>query len=142
VSQRGACSSQATGPPTALHSSLTGVLRRSILEQLGWQPMPVDPSISKAVLIVAILAMAAIRGPHVRRSLKIPVVKSLEGVLEKTLVACVLLSLLLTIVWISTPILSFADYPLTRTCLVAGTACLVAGLWLLHRSHSDLGTSW
>ena len=36
----------------------------------------------------------------------------------------------------------FADYPLRPVPFVAGTLCYAVGLWLLHRSHADLGPNW
>jgi protein-S-isoprenylcysteine O-methyltransferase Ste14 len=42
----------------------------------------------------------------------------------------------------ATPVLAFADYALHPIPFFAGLACLVAGLWLLYRSHADLGDNW
>jgi protein-S-isoprenylcysteine O-methyltransferase Ste14 len=39
-------------------------------------------------------------------------------------------------------VFSFAEYPLHPAPLVAGIACLAAGLWLFYRSHADLGSFW
>jgi len=50
--------------------------------------------------------------------------------------------MILPIVSIVTPLLSFADYPLRVVPFVLGTACLVFGLWLFYRAHADLGTNW
>ena len=45
-------------------------------------------------------------------------------------------------VWIASPWLGFAEFPLRPVPLVAGTVLYAAGLWLFHRSHADLGTNW
>jgi protein-S-isoprenylcysteine O-methyltransferase Ste14 len=49
---------------------------------------------------------------------------------------------LLPLLWVASPALSFADYPLRLTPLVAGTVLLAVGLWLFYRAHADLGTFW
>lgn len=93
-------------------------------------------------MLAAIVVMSAIRAPHVRRSLAVPVASSREGLLDRTLVVLVLLSLLASIVWVATPWLGFADRGLHPVPFALGTLSFVAGLWLLHRSHADLSTNW
>jgi len=46
------------------------------------------------------------------------------------------------LVWIASPWLSFANYPLRPGSLAAGLVCFVAGLWFFYRSHADLGDNW
>ncbi|MCM3904881.1 MAG: protein-S-isoprenylcysteine O-methyltransferase, partial [Pyrinomonadaceae bacterium] len=48
----------------------------------------------------------------------------------------------LPLVLVATPVLSFADYPLLPVSFIAGIFCLTLGLWLLYRSHAQLGTNW
>jgi protein-S-isoprenylcysteine O-methyltransferase Ste14 len=45
---------------------------------------------------------------------------------------------------IFTPVLDFAGYPFNLPWVVraAGLALFVVALWLLHRSHADLGRNW
>jgi protein-S-isoprenylcysteine O-methyltransferase Ste14 len=50
--------------------------------------------------------------------------------------------ILLPLLFIATPLLSFADYPLRPLAFESGLALLGAGLWLFHRSHAVLGTNW
>ncbi len=38
--------------------------------------------------------------------------------------------------------LAFADYVLRPVPFLAGTLCLASGLWLVYRSHADLGANW
>jgi len=49
---------------------------------------------------------------------------------------------LLPLIWVASPVFSFAEYPLRLAPLVGGVACLAAGLWLFYRSHADLGRYW
>jgi len=50
--------------------------------------------------------------------------------------------MILPILSIVTPLLSFADYPLRVVPLLLGTVCLVFGLRFFYRAHADLGTNW
>ena len=86
--------------------------------------------------------MVVIRAPHGRRSRTIPVARSQKGRLEIVLLTIAWASFFLTLIWIATPVVDFADYPLHPIPLATGTLCLVVGLWLFHRSHADLGTNW
>jgi protein-S-isoprenylcysteine O-methyltransferase Ste14 len=46
------------------------------------------------------------------------------------------------LIWLASPLLSFAEYPLRLGPFVAGVICFVMGLWLFYKSHADLGTNW
>ena len=50
--------------------------------------------------------------------------------------------MVLPLVSIVTPALSFADYPLHPVPFFLGTICLFIGLWLFYRAHTDLGVNW
>src|SRR5947207_8519182 len=86
--------------------------------------------------------MIAIRAPHGQRSRSVKVAASHKGPLEVALLVMAWLGFLAPLVWISSPLLAFADYPLDPAALVAGAALLAVSLWLFHRSHADLGTNW
>lgn len=97
---------------------------------------------AKAVVIAASIAMIVIRAPHGQRSRTVAVAKSRKGPLETVLLTFAWLGFLVPFIWLATPWLSFADYPLRPVPFVAGTLLLVLGLWLFYRSHADLGTNW
>ncbi len=101
-----------------------------------------NPWYAKAVVLLASVVMVAIRAPHGQRSRKVPVAKSAKGALETTLLTIAWAAFFLPLVWIVSPLFSFADYPLHPVPLVAGIALLALGLFLFHRSHADLGTNW
>jgi protein-S-isoprenylcysteine O-methyltransferase Ste14 len=46
------------------------------------------------------------------------------------------------LIWIVSPVFSFAEYSLRPWAFGAGVLCLVGGLWWFHRAHSELGTYW
>jgi protein-S-isoprenylcysteine O-methyltransferase Ste14 len=102
----------------------------------------VSPWAAKTIIVLASIVMVAIRAPHGRRRSRIPAVRSLRGTLEIFLLTLAWLSFFLPLIWIATPLLASADYPLRPIPLLAGTVCLALGLWLFHLSHADLGDNW
>jgi protein-S-isoprenylcysteine O-methyltransferase Ste14 len=103
---------------------------------------PVNPWISKAVIIAASVVMIAIRAPHGGRSRRVKVVKDRKGRLEVVLLSLAMLGFFVPILWLASPLFSFADYTLRPMALAGGIVCFVVGLWLFFRSHADLGTNW
>jgi protein-S-isoprenylcysteine O-methyltransferase Ste14 len=101
-----------------------------------------SPWVAKAVILAANIAMIVIRAPHGQRSRKVKVTEDRKGPLETFLLALAVLGFLIPLLWIVSPLLAFADYPLHPVPLAIGTILLVVGLWLFHRSHADLGTNW
>lgn len=101
-----------------------------------------NPWIAKAVVLAGTLTMIAIRAPHGRRSRNIKVTKSHKTSLETGLLVLAWVGFFIPLIWLASPVLSFAEYPLTFGPLVAGATCVVVGLWLFYRSHADLGTNW
>jgi protein-S-isoprenylcysteine O-methyltransferase Ste14 len=99
--------------------------------------------IAKATLILGIVSVVAIRAPYGRRSSQIKVIKSKRGPLEIVLLSGMWVgSVILPILWVSTPLLSFADYPLHTAQYAAGVVLFSLGLWLFYRSHVGLSTNW
>jgi protein-S-isoprenylcysteine O-methyltransferase Ste14 len=97
---------------------------------------------AKTVIVLAYLAMLALRAPHIRRSRATPVRKSRKGPLELFLLSIAGLAFGLLLTWIVTPVFAFADYPLHLIPLLSGACGLGLGLGLLYRAHADLATSW
>ena len=99
--------------------------------------------IAKITLLVGLVAMIAIRVPHAKKCAKIKVVESKRSRPENVVFFLAWLgSMILPVVWIATPFLSFADYRLDPGPFWLGVVLLVLGLWLFHRSHADLSTNW
>ena len=101
-----------------------------------------NPWIAKVIVLAGTLTMIAIRAPHGRRSRNVKVAKSRKTSLETGLLVLAWIGFFIPLIWIASPILSFAEYRLGLGPLVAGVMCFVIGLWLLYRSHADLGTNW
>ena len=99
--------------------------------------------IPKATLILGIVAVVAIRAPYGRRSSQVKVIKSKRGRIDILLLSLMWLgSVILPVLWVSTPLFSFADYPLHAAQYAVGVVLFSLGLWLFHRSHVDLSTNW
>ena len=101
-----------------------------------------NPWYAKAVLLAASVAMVVIRAPHGQRSRKVKVATSRKGGLEVALLTLAWISFFVPFVWVFSTVLAFADYPLRPAAFAAGVGFYVAGLWLFHRSHTDLGEFW
>ncbi|HEX2473978.1 MAG TPA: protein-S-isoprenylcysteine O-methyltransferase [Lacipirellulaceae bacterium] len=101
-----------------------------------------NPWFAKAVVLIASIALVVIRAPHGQRSQRVPIVKNLRGRLETALLTIAWIAFFVPLVWIVTPLFSFADYPLHPIPFLVGTLLIAIGLWLLYRSHADLGTNW
>jgi protein-S-isoprenylcysteine O-methyltransferase Ste14 len=98
--------------------------------------------VAKAIMLLASIVLVAIRAPHGQRRRRIPAVRSRKGKLEIVLLTIAWLAFFLPLIWIATPVLTFADYALRPAPLLAGTVCLTLGLWLFYLSHADLGVNW
>jgi len=98
--------------------------------------------IAKAVIVAGMAVMIAIRAPHGRRSRSVTVARSHKTPLETLLLVFAWIGFLVPLIWVVSPAFSFAEYPLRVGPLVAGAPCVAIGLWLLFRSHADLGTNW
>lgn len=101
-----------------------------------------NPWFGKAVILASSIVMVLIRAPHGQRSRRVKVVRSRRGALEIVLLTIAWVAFFVPLVWVAAPVFVFADYPLRPVPFLAGSACLVVGLWLFARSHADLGTNW
>lgn len=101
-----------------------------------------SPGYARAAVLAASVAMVVIRAPHGNRSRKVKVVRSRKGRLEVALLTLAWLSFFVPLLWVFTPLFSFADYPLRAVPFAAGIVFYVVGLWVFHRSHADLGEFW
>jgi protein-S-isoprenylcysteine O-methyltransferase Ste14 len=102
-----------------------------------------NPWFGKAMFLIGIASTIIIRAPHGGRSRKVAVVESRKSPLDIALLALMWIAgMILPLVAIFTPLLSFADYPLHPVAFAIGTVVLCLGMWLFYRSHADLGENW
>jgi LPXTG-motif cell wall-anchored protein len=101
-----------------------------------------SPWIAKAVIIPASIALIAIPATIHKDTPKIIVVESRKGLLERCLLALTSCAFLLTLLWLIAPLLAFANDSRQWWMVLAGILLIALGLWLLARSHADLGKNW
>jgi protein-S-isoprenylcysteine O-methyltransferase Ste14 len=92
---------------------------------------------------VGFVIYLGIRSVYARRTQREEKVHRQIDLQEKVLMALVIpTSMLFPIVYLFTPLLSFADYELPAFAPWCGAAVMVFALWLFWRSHADLGQNW
>ena len=102
-----------------------------------------NPWFGKLAVLVCLIAYCIIRAPHGRRSPSIPIKEDRKGVLEIVLlIGAWLGTTILPLIWVITGWPAGAEYPLRPIPYALGVVLMIAGLWLFHRSHTDLGTNW
>src|SRR5271163_2012814 len=102
-----------------------------------------NPWFGKVLILVSLVSTVIIRAPHGGRSRKVAIVESRKGRLEIALLALMwIAAMILPLLAIFTPLLSFANYPLHPIAFAIGAVVLCLGIWLFYRSHADLGKNW
>lgn len=96
-----------------------------------------------AVFFVGLIVQCVIRHHFVQQTKSAKKAVRQFDRLEKILLAAMFPPvLLLPLLYFFTPLLSMADYHLSEILRWAGSAVMVASLWLFWRSHVDLGQNW
>jgi protein-S-isoprenylcysteine O-methyltransferase Ste14 len=101
-----------------------------------------NPWIAKSLILAATVVMIGIRAPHGRASRRVKVIRSQKTALEAVLLTLAWAGFFVPLIWIASPVFSFAEYPQRSGPLLSGAVCFVIGLWLFYRAHADLGTNW
>ena len=112
-------------------------------------------NIFKIVYFVCLIAGSVVRAVytkrnrivHTKRHKQDTIADDRETLLDKLLLFLIFLGMIVTpLIYALSSWLDFADYNLpTWACLTAGlvgSAVFVVALWLLWRSHADLGRNW
>ena len=95
------------------------------------------------VFLEGFIVYVTIRGIYKQRTKGNQLVTRRVDAVEKALMIIVIPGgLFLPLIYLFTPWLSFADYPLPALAPWCGTLLMVAALWLFWRSHADLGQNW
>jgi protein-S-isoprenylcysteine O-methyltransferase Ste14 len=97
---------------------------------------------ARIAVLLASIALIAIRAPHGQRSRSVKTKKSARGALEAALLTLAMVAFFLPLVWVVSLEPALANYRLLPGAYWSGVVVLVASLWLFARSHADLGTNW
>jgi protein-S-isoprenylcysteine O-methyltransferase Ste14 len=98
---------------------------------------------AKAIWVIGTVIWFAIRYPHARKARRIPKLRSSGRRRERVLLGFAGLMLyLLPLIYLIGGQPKFADYPFSPVLAWLGLAVFAGALWLLHRSHTDLGKNW
>jgi protein-S-isoprenylcysteine O-methyltransferase Ste14 len=101
------------------------------------------PEPRNVVFLAGFVTYLAIRGRFARATRDNEKTDRRVDAVEKVLLVLVgISSLLLPILYLCTPLLGFADYPLPTATAWWGTVVMIAALWLFYRAHADLGRNW
>lgn len=102
-----------------------------------------DARIGQGLFLLGLVVFIAIRAPHDRRRVGAGFGPVRIALAERLVLSVLMLGMVvLPLLAIFTPWLGAADLPFTGWHATGGSALLVAGLWLFHRSHADLGRNW
>jgi len=93
--------------------------------------------------LAGFIAYIGIRGRFARQTrASVKTVRRVDAVEKILLVLVAVGSLLLPILYLFTPWLAFADYPLPAPAAWSGSVLMAVALALFYRSHVDLGMNW
>jgi len=100
-------------------------------------------SLFELIFLIGLALSWLIRLPRWRRRKRQPVRLNRRSGLEGFLLALIFVAMqVLPLFYLLTPWLDFADYDLPTWTGFIGAAVFGASLWLLWRSHADLGACW
>ncbi|BCU80856.1 farnesyl cysteine carboxyl-methyltransferase [Polycladomyces abyssicola] len=97
----------------------------------------------KIIYFTGLVTMSIIRAPFSRQTKTNQIVDSRKTILEIFLLSLMSVGMLvIPLIYVFTPLLSFADYQLPSWAGWIGVVFSVVALWLFWRSHADLGRNW
>ena len=94
------------------------------------------------VYVACFIVGSIVRGIYTRHRRSSHAMKRVSGALDTLLLGVASLGCLLPIAYLFTPWLDFANYELPWWLGCVGGAVFAIAVWLLWRSHVDLGRNW
>ena len=103
-----------------------------------------DPLAAKVIYLLGYwVTNFVIRAPHIRVHQRTPVRTKRNSRADTSLFFSVGVGgFLIPLLYVFTPLLSFADYSIPLGVGVTGVAILVIGDWVFWKAHKDLGRNW
>lgn len=98
---------------------------------------------AKLVWVIGTILWLIVRYPHARRALQVRKLQSRERRRQRILLAFTGLMIhVVPLIYVISGQPKFADYAFVPALAWIGVAVFAAALWLVHRSHQDLGRNW
>jgi len=103
-----------------------------------------DPLLAKIVFVFGFVVVNfVIRASHIKAYKRLPIRSNRNTRLDTSLfIAVGVFGFFLPLLYVFTPLFSFADYSISRWIGVTGVVVLVLGNWVFWKSHKDLGGNW
>jgi len=103
-----------------------------------------DPLVAKIAFVFGfVVANFVIRTPYIKAHKRLPIRSNRNTRLDTSLFLAVgVFGFLMPLLYVFTPLFSFADYSIPRWVGGTGVAMLALGNWVLWKSHKDLGGNW
>ncbi len=97
----------------------------------------------KIIFSVGLIVSSVIRSPHQQRYKQNKITDDRKTNIEKLLLLFVFLGMfLIPVIYIFSPLFSFADYSLPIWTNIGGIFAFIIAMWLFWKSHDDLGKNW
>ena len=97
----------------------------------------------KIIFSVGLIESSEIRSPHQQRYKQNKITDDRKTNIEKLLLLFVFLGMfLIPVIYIFSPLFSFADYSLPIWANISGIFTYIIAMWLFWKSHHDLGQNW
>lgn len=94
------------------------------------------------IYLIEFLMISVVRAVHTSRHRKLEILSNREKPIDLVLLGLIGLAMLTPLVYIFTGVLDFADYRLPLWTEWLGALIFAMAIWLLWRSHADLGRNW
>ena len=103
-----------------------------------------DPLLAKIIFVFGYLvANFVIRTPYIKAHQRLPIRSNRKTRLDTSLfIAVGIFGFFLPLIYVFTPVFSFADYFIPLWVGITGVAILALGNWVFWKSHKDLGGNW
>lgn len=99
-------------------------------------------SIFKAVYLIEFVVIAVVRQVYTSRYRRLSTRSNRTQAVDLALLGLIGVAMLVPLVYIFTGVLDFADYLLPDWTGWLGAVLFAGAIWLLWRSHADLGKNW
>lgn len=103
-----------------------------------------DPLLAKIIFVFGyVIANFVIRAPYIKAHQRLPIRSNRKTRLDTSLFLAVSVGgFLLPLLYVFTPLFSFADYSIPLAIGVMGVVVLMVANWVFWKSHKDLGGNW